>query len=119
MRQGKVAYPPDAVVSPRTEEDIIKVINYCNLKRIAVVPWGGGTSVTRALEADKGGIALDLARNYKDILSLNAEDSTVTVESGILGPELETYLNERGYTCGHFPQSFEFATVGGWLAARR
>ena len=118
MRQGKVAHSPDAVVSPRTEEDIIKLINYCNLKRIAVVPWGGGTSVTRALEADKGGIALVVARNYKDILSLNAEDSTVTVESGILGPELEQYLNERGYTCGHFPQSFEFATVGGWLAAR-
>ncbi len=118
MRMGKITNVPDAVVMPRTEEDIIKVISYCNLKRIAVVPWGGGTSVTRALEAEKGGIALDLTRNYKDILSLNAEDSTVTVEAGILGPELEQYLNERGYTCGHFPQSFEFATVGGWLAAR-
>lgn len=118
MRMGKVANPPDAVVCPRTEEDLIKVINYCNAKRIPVVPWGGGTSVTRALEADKGGIALDLTVHLKDVLSLNAEDSTVTVEAGILGPDLEKYLNERGYTCGHFPQSFEFATVGGWVAAR-
>lgn len=118
MRLGKIANPPDAVVCPRTEEDIIKIINYCHLKKIAVIPWGGGTSVTRALEADKGGIALDLTRHFKDVLSLNAEDSTVTVEAGILGPDLELYLNERGYTCGHFPQSFEFATVGGWVAAR-
>ena len=118
LRLGKGINPPDAVVYPRSEEDVIKVINYCNAKRIALIPWGGGTSVTRALEAVKGGIALDMSRHMTDILSLNAEDSTVTVEAGILGPELETYLNERGYTCGHFPQSFEFSTVGGWVAAR-
>lgn len=118
MRQGKVPFPPDAVVTPRTEAEIIKLINYCNLKRIAVIPWGGGTSVTRALEATKGGIALDLTRNFKDIISLSSANSTVTVEAGVLGPDLESYLNERGYTCGHFPQSFEFATVGGWVAAR-
>lgn len=118
LRQGKVANPPDAVVCPRTEEDIIKVVNYCHAKRIPIIPWGAGSSVTRALEADKGGIALDLTANFKDILSLNAEDSTVSVEAGILGPDLEQYLNDRGYTCGHFPQSFEFSTVGGWVAAR-
>lgn len=118
MRLGKIAHPPDAVVYPGTENEIMKIVAYCNLKRIAIVPWGGGTSVTRALEAEKGGIALDLARNYRDVISLNEIDSTVTVEAGILGPDLEKYLNDRGYTCGHFPQSFEFATVGGWLAAR-
>jgi len=118
LRQGKVMYPPDAVVTPRTEGEILKLINFCNAKRLAVVPWGGGTSVTRALEAVKGGIALDLTKNFKDVISLSVENSTVTVEAGILGPELEKYLNERGYTCGHFPQSFEFATVGGWVAAR-
>lgn len=118
LRMGKVIHPPDAVVYPRSEEDVVKVINYCNAKRIAVVPWGAGSSVTRALEATKGGIALDMSRHMTDILSLNAEDATVTVEAGILGPDLEKYLNERGYTCGHFPQSFEFSTVGGWVAAR-
>jgi alkyldihydroxyacetonephosphate synthase len=118
MRMGKIANPPDAVVCPRAEEDVIKVVKYCNAKKIAIIPWGGGTSVTRALEADKGGIALDLTLHLKDVFSLNAEDSTVTVEAGILGPDLEQYLNDRGYTCGHFPQSFEFATVGGWVAAR-
>jgi alkyldihydroxyacetonephosphate synthase len=118
LRMGKVTNPPDAVVYPRSEEDVIKIIHYCNAKRIAVVTWGAGSSVTRALEATKGGIALDMSRHMTDVLSLNAEDSTVTVEAGILGPELEKYLNERGYTCGHFPQSFEFSTVGGWVAAR-
>jgi alkyldihydroxyacetonephosphate synthase len=118
MRMGKVTNPPDAVVYPRSEEDVIKIIQYCNAKRIAVVTWGAGSSVTRALEATKGGIALDMSRHMTDVLSLSTEDSTVTVEAGILGPELEKYLNERGYTCGHFPQSFEFSTVGGWVAAR-
>lgn len=118
LRMGKGINPPDAVVYPRSEEDVVKIINYCNAKRIAVIPWGAGSSVTRALEASKGGIALDMSRHMTDILSLNAEDSTVTVEAGILGPDIEKYLNERGYTCGHFPQSFEFSTVGGWVAAR-
>lgn len=118
LRLGRVATAPDAVVYPRSEEDVVKVINYCNNRRIAVVTWGAGSSVTRALEASKGGIALDMSRHMTDILSLNAEDSTVTVEAGILGPDIEKYLNERGYTCGHFPQSFEFSTVGGWVAAR-
>jgi len=118
LRMGKVEHPPDAVLYPRTENEIQKIIAYCTAQKIAVIPFGGGTSVTRALEAEKGGIALDLSVNFKDVLSLNADNSTVTVESGILGPALESYLNERGYTCGHFPQSFEFATVGGWIAAR-
>lgn len=118
LRLGKVHHPPDAVVYPRSEEDIVKLVQYCNNKRIAIVPWGAGSSVTRALEATRGGIALDMTRHMNDVLVLNAEDSTVTVEAGILGPALEQYLNERGYTCGHFPQSFEFSTVGGWLAAR-
>jgi alkyldihydroxyacetonephosphate synthase len=118
LRMGKVTNPPDAVVYPRSEEDVTKVIHYCNAKRIAVIPWGAGSSVTRALEATKGGIALDMSRHMTDVLSLSSEDSTVTVEAGIRGPELEKYLNERGYTCGHFPQSFEFSTVGGWVAAR-
>ncbi|MBV6492353.1 MAG: hypothetical protein LDLANPLL_00346 [Turneriella sp.] len=118
LRMGNVQAPPDAVVYPRTEQEIEKIVKYCHAKKIAIVPWGGGTSVTRALEATKGGIALNMARNFHDVLSLNTQDSTVTVEAGILGPDLEKYLNEKGYTCGHFPQSFEFASVGGWIAAR-
>lgn len=118
LRMQKEILPPDAVIYPREESDIVKLIRYCNTKRIAVVPWGAGSSVTRALEATKGGVALDLTRHYNAVLKLNAENSTVTVEAGILGPALEKYLNDKGYTCGHFPQSFEFSTVGGWLAAR-
>ena len=73
--------------------------------------------MTRALEARKGGVSLDLKARFHRVLELNEQNHTIRVESGITGPALEQYLNDRGWTCGHFPQSFEFSTVGGWIAA--
>ncbi len=118
LRLGRVPNPPDAVVYPRNEKDVIQVIQFCQSKQIPIIPFGAGSSVTRGLAAPKGGIALDLTRQMHRVIRLNEMNDSVTVEPGILGPDLEQYLNERGYTCGHFPQSFEYSTVGGWVAAR-
>ncbi len=116
-RYGKVNSVVDAVLFPKSESEIEKIVKLANDLKIPIIPFGAGSSVTRALEAPKGGISVDLSLLDK-ILDFNAIDSTVTVEAGISGPALETFLNEKGYTCGHFPQSFEFSTVGGWIAAK-
>ncbi len=116
-RLGIVENPPDAVVCPRTQEEVIQVVKICNEEKIPIIPFAGNSSVTKALQAPKGGISLDL-KNLNRILELNETNTTVTAEAGVFGPVLENFLNEKGYTCGHFPQSFEFSTVGGWVAAK-
>lgn len=118
LRLGTVPDPPDAVVSPRSHEEVVKIIEFCNEERIPVIPAGGRSSVTGALRAPEGGIALDLAKHLNKVIRINKVNKTVTVQAGIMGPRLEEELNSNGYTCGHFPQSFEYSTVGGWIAAR-
>jgi alkyldihydroxyacetonephosphate synthase len=97
-----------------------QIVSLCNSYKIPVIPFGGGSSVTGALQAPKGGICLDLSKNMNKILEINEINQSVSLEAGIMGPELEKALNsyKSGYTCGHFPQSFEYSTPGGWIAAR-
>ncbi len=116
-RYGKVDNTVDVVVKPGSQKEVEEIIKLANSSKIPVIPFGAGSSVTKALQAPKGGISLDLSRMNR-VLDLNSVDCTVTVEAGILGPDLESFLNERGFTCGHFPQSFEFSTAGGWVAAK-
>jgi alkyldihydroxyacetonephosphate synthase len=118
LRMGNVPDPPDAVVSPRSHDEVDRIISFCNEERIPVIPSGGQSSVTGALRAPEGGIALDLAKHLNRVIRINDINKTVTVEAGIMGPKLEEELNSHGYSCGHFPQSFEYSTVGGWIAAR-
>ncbi|MCI0522065.1 MAG: FAD-binding oxidoreductase [Bacteroidales bacterium] len=118
LRLGRVASPPDAVVSPGSHDEVEHIIRFCSSEHIPVIPVGGQSSVTGALQAPEGGIALDLAKHLNRVLSISTVNKTVTVEAGISGPSLEAELNRRGYTCGHFPQSFEYSTAGGWIAAR-
>ncbi|MBU8893294.1 MAG: FAD-binding oxidoreductase [Bacteroidales bacterium] len=120
LRKGDVPTPPDAVIYPRSENDIIKVLEICNKKRIAITPFGGQSSVTRGVETPKGGISLDLTKHLNKVLEVNEVNSTSTVQAGMFGPAFEDYLNNFGakYSCGHFPQSFEYSTVGGWVAAK-
>ncbi len=117
LRKGIIKNPPDAVISPRNDIEIDKIVTYCNDKKIPLIPVGGQTSVTGALECPQGGIALDLKTHLNKIIELNKTDYTVKVQSGMLGPDLEKQLNDQGFTCGHFPQSFEYSTIGGWVAA--
>lgn len=118
LRKKEISTPPDAVVHPTCTEDIEEIIAICHRERVPVTPMAGKSSVTRALETEKKGISLDLSKHLNKVLKLNKANQTVTVQAGIFGPELEKYLNENGFTCGHFPQSFEFSTAGGWVAAK-
>ncbi|GMT46300.1 MAG: oxidoreductase [bacterium] len=118
LRKGEIATPPDLVVSPRTEKEIEQILAICQQENIAITPVGGLSSVTRGVETPRGGISLDLTKHLNKILKVNTVNSTVRMEPGVYGPVLEKHLNDRGYTCGHFPQSFEYSTVGGWVAAR-
>lgn len=118
LRLTHVPDPPDAVVSPRSHEEVVKIVSFCNEEKIAIIPVGGQSSVTGALKAPHGGIALDLTKHLNRILKISNINKTVTVQVGIFGPALEEELNRQGYSCGHFPQSFEYSTVGGWISAR-
>ena len=96
------------------------MVRLCHEAGIPITPFGGHSSVTRGVETPRGGVSLDLTRHLHQILAINEENSSVTVQAGMYGPAFEAELNGHGegYTGGHFPQSFEFSTVGGWVAAR-
>ena len=121
LRTGAPASAPDAVVYPGDAEQIAAVLRLCAEERVAVVPFGGGTSVVGGVEPWRGAcesvVALDLARLDR-LLAVDPVSLTATVQAGMTGPALEAALQERGLTLGHFPQSFEFSTVGGWVATR-
>lgn len=126
MRERKFDSLPDLVVYPSTSEQIEKTVAYCAEKKIPLYVYGGGSSVTRGVEPIKGGISLDMRRNFNKVLNFNEIDQTITVQAGMSGPALEAHLNnaiaefgaKRAYTCGHFPQSFEYSSVGGWVVTR-
>jgi len=118
LRLGRVQGTADAVVHPRSEQEIVEILALCQEQGLAVVPTGGRTTVTGALDPGRSGIALDLTRHLNRVLGISEADLTARVQPGILGPEYEEHLERRGFTCGHFPQSFEFATPGGWVAAK-
>ncbi|WP_093171459.1 FAD-binding oxidoreductase [Sinosporangium album] len=121
MRAGDGRDAPDAVVSPASHDDVLAVLRLCAAHRVAVVPFGGGTSVVGGLAADRGGhagvIALDLARLDR-LISVDTESMVACLEPGLRAPEAERLLAEHGLTIGHFPQSYEYATLGGFAAAR-
>lgn len=120
LRKGEILSPPDLVIYPRSEEDIIRILEVCNINKIAIIPVGGHSSVTCGVETPNKGISLDLTKHLNKVLEVNTINSTSTVQSGMFGPAFENYLNNfgEGFTCGHFPQSFEYSTVGGWVAAK-
>ncbi|MGZ4594881.1 MAG: FAD-binding oxidoreductase [Actinomycetes bacterium] len=121
MRAGDGSDAPDAVVRPADHDDVAAVVDWCGRNHVALVPFGGGTSVVGGLAATREGfaglVALDLAR-LKRLVALDAESETAVLGAGLLGPEAEALLTEHGFTLGHFPQSFEYASVGGFAATR-
>lgn len=126
LRDKRVDCVPDVVVYPDTTEQVEKIVAYCTEHNIPLYVYGGGSSVTRGVEPIKGGISLDMRKRYDKVISFNEIDQTITVQSGMSGPKLEQVLNDaqklfgakRAYTCGHFPQSFEYSSVGGWVVTR-
>lgn len=126
LRKGIAENLPDLVLHPYSKEDIQKIVAYCHEHFIPVTIYGGGSSVTRGVECMKGGVSLDMRVHMKRVVKFNEINQTITVEAGMSGPDLERTLNDapklfgakRAYTCGHFPQSFEYSVVGGWVVTR-
>jgi alkyldihydroxyacetonephosphate synthase len=124
IRRGDAAGAPDAVVLPRSHHDVLAVLRVCTEHRIAVVPFGGGTSVVGGLAAAAAAadgraavIALDL-RRLDRMIAFDPVSRTATFEAGLRAPAAEALLRGRGCTLGHFPQSYEWATIGGFAATR-
>lgn len=120
IRRGRVESGPDVVVFPQSQEEIQDLLGLASHRAWAVVPFGGGTSVVGGVEVTGAGnpsVSLDLRRMNR-VLHIDRTSHTAVVQSGILGPALERELNANGFTLGHFPQSFEFSTLGGWVATR-
>ena len=121
LRSGRLDQAPDAVVRPADGAQVAAVIAACAEAGVAVVPFGGGTSVVGGVDAVRGShaaaVSLDLSRMDR-VLDLDPVSLTARVEPGLLGPELERRLGAAGLTLGHYPQSFEYSTVGGWVATR-
>ena len=122
LRTGRLDAFPDVVVYPETHDEVAAVLDFARQHRFALVPFGGGSSVVGGVDAvsaegQTGVITLDTMRMDR-LLDFDADSQLATFQAGIYGPPLEAALNERGHTLGHFPQSFEFSTLGGWIAAR-
>ena len=121
IRSGDASSAPDAVVLPESAEQVAAVLAACAEYGVAVVPFGGGTSVVGGVEPVRNGfgaaISLDLTR-LTSTVEVDGTSLTARLDAGLLGPEAERRLREQGVTLGHFPQSFEYSTVGGWVATR-
>ena len=113
---------PDAVVYPESFDEVQALVELAALESVALVPFGGGSSVVGGVTAQRrkgqvGVVTVDTTRMNK-LLALDEVSHTATLEAGVYGPDLEAQLQARGYTLGHYPQSFEYSTLGGWIAAR-
>ena len=124
--RGRFEHPPDFVAYPRDEEDVERLLEWCTGRRVAAIPYGGGTSVVggvtpalpESLEgAYEGAISIDLS-GLERVLEVDRISRAARIQAGASGPVLEGQLAEHGLTLRHFPQSYELATLGGWIATR-
>ncbi len=113
---------PDLVAFPAGEDDLRRVLDWCQERRLAVIPYGGGSSVVGGVEPRvghgyRGTVTIDLSQLDR-VLEVDETSMAARIQGGASGPGLERQLGERGLTLRHFPQSFEFSTLGGWIATR-
>lgn len=120
LHTGRLPAFPDAVAYAHSEEDVRAVLALCRQRGAALIPYGGGTSVVGHVNPLPDGpptVTLDLS-GLRRLLSLDEMNRVALFEAGVCGPDLEQALAARGFTLGHFPQSFEYSTLGGWIATR-
>ena len=122
LRSGKLGRAPNAVLYPETSQHVAAILGLARGHALSVVPFGGGSSVVGGVDplcprGKRAVLSLDTTRLHR-LLAMDYESLTASFEAGIDGPKSEAELNARGYTLGHFPQSFEHSTLGGWIAAR-
>jgi alkyldihydroxyacetonephosphate synthase len=119
---GDLAHPPDLVAFPRQEDDVVDLLDWCSSAGVAAVPYGGGSSVVGGVSCDVGAdwpgvVSIDLT-GLDRVLEIDRISRAARIQAGALGPVLEEQLRPEGLTLRHFPQSFEFSSLGGWLATR-
>jgi alkyldihydroxyacetonephosphate synthase len=120
--RGEFPHPPDSVAFPASEDELRAVLDWCGEREVAVVPVGGGTSVVGGIDArpgpDHAGVVAVNLRGLDRVLEVDPVSRAARIQAGATGPELERQLGEHGLTLRFYPQSFELATLGGWLATR-
>lgn len=120
-RRGRVDRVPDAVLFPRSRADVEAILQAASEHQVPVIPFGGGTNIAGGVEPDptRPGMMVTISlRRMNRVLAIDPVARTAQIEAGALGPELEAALNAQGFSLGHFPDSFEYSTLGGWLATR-
>lgn len=120
LRQGRVGIFPDGVAMPESDEDVRRIIHFARQNSVQLIPYGGGTSVVGHINPLQSGppiLTVDLSR-FNRLENLDESSLLAEFGAGINGPALEKTLNGLGLTLGHFPQSFELSTLGGWIATR-
>jgi alkyldihydroxyacetonephosphate synthase len=120
--RGQFDHPPDLIAYPESPEDVDALLGYCADQRAAAIPSGGGTSVVGGVEPRIGGeyrgsVTIDMRRMDR-VLEVDPVSRAARIQAGATGPVLEDQLREHGLTLRHFPQSFEYSTLGGWIATR-
>jgi len=123
LRHGIVQETADLVVHPRDKDDVRKIVEFCNSEIIPVTVFSGGSSVNFGCRPSRGGVTLVMSTHMNKLLEINERNQTARVQPGMFGPAYEESLQKapelfgtkHRYTCGHFPQSFEYSTVGGWI----
>jgi alkyldihydroxyacetonephosphate synthase len=120
--RGRIDHPPDVVARPREEADVERLLDWCASAGAAAIPFGGGTSVVGGVEPRlgagyAGAVSIDM-RELDRVLEVDPVSRAALIQAGASGPRLEEQLREHGLTLRHFPQSFEYSTLGGWIATR-
>ncbi len=116
---GDLPGAPDAVAHPADEDDVVRLLDWASTAGVVVLPFGGGSSVVGGVEyrGDRPWISMDLTALDR-VLEIDRTSRAARIQGGALGPVLEEQLRPHGLTLRHYPQSFEFSTLGGWLATR-
>jgi len=116
--RGEFPHPPDIVAFPQTEADVAAVLDWCASTGTAAVPYGGGSSVVGGVECDaERTLTLDLT-GLGQVVEIDATSQAARIQGGALGPAIEDQLRPSGLSLRHYPQSFEFSSLGGWIATR-
>ena len=116
-QQDRDTYQPQAVAYPHDQDEVARLLEWAHERRIAITPWGAGSSVTGAPLPLTGGVTVDLSR-MDAVVSIDHVNLLTTAQAGVRGERLERALNDAGLTLGHSPQSLDRSTVGGWVATR-
>ena len=121
VRRGEFGRLPDVVVYPGSEDDVVAIVGAATAADAVVIPYGGGSNIVGALEAvpteTRQVISINMGRMNK-VLDIDEASGLARIEAGVLGPDMEIQLNAKGWTLGHFPDSFVWSTLGGWIATR-